>query len=142
MVTRVWKPGIMKRVRVLLAEDGWAMSRELGAILQQDCEVLSTVSDGYALVRMARMMRPDVVITDISMPGLTGLQAVEQLIEEGLAPRVVFVTVHAEPQLVSHAMSLGQCGYVLKSDAVEDLLPAVHAALGGRTYLSASLAAH
>ncbi len=77
----------MKRVRVLLAEDGWAMSRELGAILQQDCEVLSTVSDGYALVRMARMMRPDVVVTDISMPGLTGLQAVEQLIEEGLAPR-------------------------------------------------------
>jgi len=132
----------MKRVRVLLAEDGWAMSRELGAILEQDCEVLSTVSDGFALVRMARTMRPDVVVTDIAMPGLTGLQAVEQLIEEGLAPRVVFITVHAEPEIITHAMALGRCGYVLKSDAVDDLVPAVQAALAGRAYLSASLATY
>jgi len=132
----------MKRVRVLLAEDGWAMSRELSAILEQDCEVLSTVSDGFALVRMTHTMHPDVLVTDIAMPGLTGLQAVARLIEEGLAPRVVFVTVHAEPQLVTHAMALGRCGYVLKSDAVEDLLPAVQAALLGRAYLSASLAAY
>ncbi|PTN53798.1 response regulator [Stenotrophomonas panacihumi] len=129
----------MSRVRVLLAEDGWAMSRELGAILAQDCEVVATVNDGLALVRMAREMHPDVLVTDISMPGITGLQAVESLIEEGYAPRVVFVTVHAEPQVVRHALSLGQCGYVLKADAVEDLLPAVHAAAAGQRYLSASI---
>ncbi|MDG2527047.1 response regulator transcription factor [Stenotrophomonas sp. HITSZ_GD] len=131
----------MKRVSVLLAEDGWAMSRELGAILARECDLLATVSDGLALVRLAREMRPDVVVTDISMPGINGLQAVESLIEEGLAPHVVFVTVHAEPQLVMHALALGPCGYVLKADAVEDLLPAVRAASQGRRYLSASVAA-
>lgn len=131
----------MKRVRVLLAEDGWAMSRELGAILAPDCDVLATVSDGLALVRLAREMRPDVLITDISMPGLTGLQAIEQLIETGSSFPVVFITMHAEPQLVRHALGLGQCGYVLKADAVEDLLPAVHAALAGQRYLSTSIPA-
>lgn len=131
----------MKRVRVLLAEDGWAMSRELGAILARECEVLATVSDGLALVRTARELRPDVVVTDISMPGITGLQAMENLIQEGLPPRVVFVPVHAEPQIVRHALALSPCGYVLKADAVEDLLPAVRAVAQGRRYLSASIAA-
>jgi len=131
----------MKRVRVLLAEDGWAMSRELGAILARDCELLATVSDGLALVRAACEMQPDVLVTDISMPGITGLQAVEQLIEDGWQFPVVFITVHAEPQVVRHALELGQCSYVLKGDAVDDLVPAVRAAMAGERYLSASLAA-
>lgn len=129
----------MKRVRVLLAEDGWAMSRQLGAILAQDCELLATVSDGLALVRLAREMQPDVLVTDISMPGITGLEAVERLLEEGYFPGVVFITVHAEPQVVSHALRLGNYGYVLKADAVEDLLPAVRAAAAGENYLSGSI---
>lgn len=131
----------MKRVRVLLAEDGWAMSRQLSAILAQDCDVVAAVNDGLALLRLARELRPDVLVTDISMPGITGLQAVEHLIDEGFSPRVVFITVHAEPQVVQHALALGQCGYVLKADAAEDLLPAVHAALAGTQYLSASIPA-
>lgn len=115
------------------------MSRQLAAILAQDCELLATVSDGLALVRLARELQPDVLVTDISMPGITGLEAVERLIEEGYLPRVVFITVHAEPQVVRHAMGLGNCGYVLKADAVEDLLPAVQAAAAGRQYLSGSI---
>ncbi|HEY0334803.1 MAG TPA: response regulator transcription factor [Stenotrophomonas sp.] len=129
----------MRRVRVLLAEDGWAMSRHLSAILAQDCEVLGTVSDGLALVRMAREMLPDVIVTDISMPGITGLEAVARLIEERKDLGVVFITVHAEPQVIRHAMELAPCGYVLKADAGEDLLPAVQAASLGRTYLSGSI---
>jgi len=129
----------MRRVRVLLAEDGWAMSRHLKAILSQDFDVLGTVSDGLALVRLAREMRPDVVITDISMPGITGLEAVARLFAEELDLGVVFITVHAEPQVIRHAMELAPCSYVLKADAGEDLLPAVHAATQRRRYLSGSL---
>ncbi|HYG07819.1 MAG TPA: response regulator transcription factor [Stenotrophomonas sp.] len=131
----------MKRVRVLLAEDVWAMCQQLGAILEQDCELLGTVSDGLALVRMARALRPDVLVTDISMPGITGLQAVEQLLAQDYVPGVVFITVHAEPQVVRHAQGLIPCGYVLKADAAEDLVPAVRAAAAGKRYLSASLRA-
>lgn len=129
----------MKRVRVLLAEDGWAMARHLGAILAQDCELLATVSDGLALVRLAREMHPDVVVTDISMPGITGLEAVARLVHEMQDLGVVFITVHAEPAVVRHAMALAPCGYVLKADAGDDLLPAVHAAMQRQPYVSASL---
>lgn len=129
----------MKRVRVLLAEDGWAMARQLSAILAQDCEVLATVSDGLALVRMARQMHPDVVVTDISMPGITGLEAVARLLGEREDLGIVFITVHGEPQMVTHAMELAPCAYVLKADAGEDLLPAVHAAMERRRYVSASI---
>jgi len=129
----------MKRVRVLLAEDGWAMARHLGAILAQDFEVLATVSDGLALVRLARQMHPDVIVTDISMPGITGLEAVARLLGEREDLGIVFITVHGEPQMVSHAMELAPCAYVLKSDAGEDLLPAVHAAMARRRYVSGSI---
>lgn len=115
------------------------MARHLGAILAQDFEVLATASDGLALVRLARELRPDVIVTDISMPGITGLEAVARLVEERADLGIVFITVHAEAQVIRHAMALAPCGYVLKADAGEDLLQAVHAAAQGRRYLSGSI---
>ena len=115
------------------------MARHLRAILAQDFDVLATVGDGLALVRLVHEMHPDVVVTDISMPGLTGFEAVARLVGEHCDVGIVFITVHAEPAVVSHAMALAPCAYVLKADAGDDLLPAVHAAVQRRPYVSASL---
>ncbi len=129
----------MSRVRVLLAEDGPAMAKQLLALLSQEFEVIGTVADGLSLVNAARRMDPDVVVTDISMPGLDGLEAANQLRREGAELRVVFITVHSDRRLVERAMKLGPCGYVLKSVAGEDLLAAVKAVAAGGSFVSRSL---
>ncbi|MCF7752165.1 response regulator transcription factor [Bacillus subtilis subsp. subtilis] len=129
----------MNAVRVLLAEDGCAMGRQLRALLCQQYEVIGLVQDGESLVQAARSMLPDVVVTDIAMPGLSGLEAIQRLRRQRPVLGAVFITVHAEPQMVKQAMALGACSYVLKSDAGDDLLPAVQAALLGQPFISRSL---
>lgn len=130
----------MKRARVLLAEDSWAMARQLRAILEQEFEVVGTVADGVSLLQVARSTEPDIVVTDISMPAMDGLDAVEQLLWDREKVGIVFITVLGDSQLVERAMSLGVCSYVLKGDAGDDLLLAVHAALENRVFLSKSIA--
>lgn len=129
----------MNRVRVLLAEDRPAMAKQLCALLSQEFEVVGMVEDGLSLVRAARQMAPDVVVTDISMPGLDGLEAILQLKRDQTGLHVVFITVHSDLQLVERAMTLGKCGYVLKSVAGEDLLPAVRAVVAGDSFVSGSV---
>lgn len=129
----------MSAVRVLLAEDGSAMGRQLRGLLSDTYDVIGLVQDGASLLNAAQRMLPDVVVTDIAMPQLDGLEAVRQLRVQRPVLGVVFATVHAEPQMVARAMALGPCSYVLKADAGEDLLPAVQAALRGETFLSHSL---
>lgn len=128
----------MNRVRVLLAEDRPAMAKQLSAILSQEFEVIGTVEDGLSLVSAARQMAPDVVVTDISMPGLDGIEAAEQLRRDSASLSVVFITVHSDPQLVERAMTLGKCGYVLKSVAGDDLLLAVRTVVSGGSFVSRS----
>ncbi|MCD9085326.1 response regulator transcription factor [Stenotrophomonas sp. SY1] len=129
----------MNVVRVLLAEDGNAMAWQLRDLLCQKFEVIGLVQDGMSLVQAARRMRPDVVVTDIAMPQMNGLDAARSLRQQRPGLGVVFITVHAEPQMVSRAMALGTCSYVLKSDAGDDLLQAVSAAMGGVSFVSRSL---
>jgi DNA-binding NarL/FixJ family response regulator len=129
----------MNAVRVLLAEDGSAMGRQLRALLSQQFSVIGLVQDGSSLVRAALDMLPDVVVTDIAMPELDGLEAVTRLRLQRPVLGVVFVTVHAEPQIVARAMALGPCSYVLKADAGDDLLRAVEAAVRGDAFVSRSL---
>lgn len=130
----------MKRLRVLLAEDNRAVARQLRVILSQEFDVLGMVEDGDSLIRAATDMQPDVVVTDISMPGMDGMEAAEYLLRERAGLFVVFITVHADPQLVARAMGLGNCGYVLKSDAGEDLIPAVNAVTAGQCFVSGAIA--
>lgn len=131
----------MSAVRVLLAEDGCAMGRQLRGLLCEHFEVIGLVQDGESLVQAAQTMLPDVVVTDIAMPGMSGLEAARRLRAQRPVLGVVFITVHAESQMVRQAMGLGVCSYVLKADAGDDLLPAVHAALAGRAFVSRSLQA-
>lgn len=129
----------MNAARVLLAEDGSAMGRQLRGLLGQQFEVIGLVQDGASLVQAAQGMLPDVVVTDIAMPQLDGLEAVRRLRVQRPVLGVVFITVHAEPQMVARAMALGACSYVLKADAGDDLVPAVQAALAGQPFVSRSL---
>ena len=129
----------MNAVRVLLAEDGCAMGRQLRGLLAEHVQVIGLVQDGASLVQAAQTMLPDVVVTDIGMPELDGLEAVRRLRLRRPVLGVVFITVHAAPQMVSQAMALGACSYVLKSDAGDDLLEAVAAAVKGESFVSRSL---
>ncbi|WP_422506951.1 response regulator [Stenotrophomonas sp. GZD-301] len=130
----------MNAVRVLLAEDGCAMGRQLRGLLCQQFDVIGLVQDGASLVQAAQAMLPDVVVTDIALPELDGLAAAQQLRQQRPVLGVVFITVHAETQMIARAMALGACSYVLKSDAGDDLLHAVHAAIRGEAFISRSLA--
>ena len=130
----------MTRVRVLLAEDSPMIARQLRTLLATEFDVVGVADDGYSLLRLAAETGPDVVVTDISMPGIDGLDAARQLRKEHSKLGIVFITVHSDVQLVERAMRLGGCGYVLKSDAGEDLIAAVNAVVSGTSFLSASLA--
>lgn len=115
------------------------MGRQLRGLLCQQYQVIGLVQDGASLVQAAQAMLPDVVVTDIAMPEMDGLEAVRRLRLQRPVLGVVFITVHADPQMVTRAMALGPCSYVLKSDAGDDLLAAVAAALKGDRFVSRSL---
>jgi DNA-binding NarL/FixJ family response regulator len=97
------------------------------------------VEDGLTLVTAAAREIPDVIVTDISMPGLDGFAAATAILHQNPAARIVFVTVHDEPILVERGLATGALGYVLKAEAGDELVPAVHAALSGDHYVSRAL---
>jgi DNA-binding NarL/FixJ family response regulator len=129
----------MSRARVLLAEDHAETAVLLGALLQQEFDLLAGVADGRALVAAAEQLDPDVIVADISMPCLDGIAAAVQIRLRNPRTRIVFVTMHGEPAVVERGLATGALGYVLKLAAGEELVPAVHAALEGRQYVSRDL---
>lgn len=124
---------------VLLADDHIETAEQLRDLLQTEFKVVAMVADGHALVRAAARLAPDVIVTDISMPGLDGIQACALIRRGDPDARIVFVTVNSEPTLVDQGLSAGALGYVLKDAAGDDLVPAVRAALSGERYVSHSL---
>lgn len=130
----------MKRAAVLLVEDNPAVARQLRALLLKEFDITDCAENGHSMLSMARAHPPDVVVTDISLPGIDGMAAAEILRGERPELPVVFITVHDDASLVERAQRLGVCGYVLKADAGEDLLAAVHGVLAGQPYVSRSIA--
>jgi DNA-binding NarL/FixJ family response regulator len=126
----------MKRVRVLLAEDHAGVAEQLRGVLELEFEVVAIVGDGPGLVAAAEALRPDVIVTDIAMPGLDGIAAARAIRRADPGARIVFVTVHNDPALVRRGLAAGALGYVLKLAAGDDLLPAVHAVAQGQRYVS------
>jgi DNA-binding NarL/FixJ family response regulator len=122
--------------RVLLADDHPAVAEDLCAVLEPEFEVIETVGDGYRLVAAAETRTPDVIITDIGMPGLDGIAAAGEILRRNPHARIVFVTVHNDSEIVQKALATGGLGYVLKLTAAEELVPATHAALRGERYVS------
>jgi DNA-binding NarL/FixJ family response regulator len=127
------------RTRVLLAEDSPIVARQLRTLLAQDFEVLGLVTDGGEILAAVEAHRPDVLVTDISLPGMDGLQAAELALRAHPTLGVVFITVHDEPALVARARALPRTAYVLKADAGDALARAVAEVRAGRWFASASL---
>ena len=129
----------MNRPRVLLADDHAETAGQLSQILGQDFEVIGVVADGRALVEAADRLSPDVIVTDISMPRLDGIDATVLIRRGDPAARIVLVTVHTEVTLVQRGFDAGASGYVLKDESGEELVAAVRAALKGERYVSRSI---
>jgi DNA-binding NarL/FixJ family response regulator len=129
----------MRRAKVLLADDHAIVAEGLSRLLKDDFELVGAVSDGGRLVEAARRLRPDVIVTDISMPVLGGLDALRRLKAEQIDTRVIFLTMHGDPQLATEAVRAGAAGYLLKDSASEELVTAIHEVLQGRVYLTPAI---
>jgi DNA-binding NarL/FixJ family response regulator len=123
------------RPRVLLADDHPAIQEAITALLKPQFDVVATVTDGPTLVSEALRLCPDVIVTDITMPVLSGIDAAHRLRESALSAKIVFLTVHSEQQFVEACMAEGALGYILKSHMRAHLIPAIQAALRGQTYI-------
>ena len=124
------------RCRLVLADDRGDVLEAIRELLSPDFDILRAVNEGAALVAAAAELHPDVVVSDIRMPGMTGIEAGEQILRQGSCNAVVVLTVYDEPYMVKRAMAAGIRGYVLKVDAGEELAAAVHQVCGGGRYLS------
>ena len=131
----------MARARIVVADDHANMLERVSRVLEADYDVVAAVPDGLTAVDAVDRLKPDLAIFDISMPGLTGLEAAVKLTDMGRNARVIFLTVHEDQEFVDAARSTGALGYVLKRNILTDLLPAVRRALTGRTTFLAPLIA-
>jgi DNA-binding NarL/FixJ family response regulator len=128
----------MNRATVVLAEDHPNVAEQLRKLLGSAFDVVAVVGHGEALVKTVLRLKPDVVVTDISMPGMDGIRAAEEILQQMPSLGIVFVTVHDDAALARKALAVGR-GYVLKTSAGEELVDAVLAALESRRFVSASL---
>ena len=126
----------MKRPRILLADDYAPMLEHIRAILAPHYEIAGTVADGRALVEAALRLRPDLIVSDITMPHLNGIDAAIQIKSNLPGIKLLFVSMHSSSPLVRVALEAGGTGYVLKSRVFEDLLDAVQRVLRGGIYIS------
>ncbi len=130
----------MKAARVLLAEDHAIVADGIAKLLGSDVEVVGSVADGRALVESAQNLKPDVIVADISMPVMNGLEAVRQIRKRGVRAKTIFLTMHTDAQLASAAIRAGASGYLLKHCAGEELKTALNEVLKGRTYVTPHIA--
>jgi DNA-binding NarL/FixJ family response regulator len=127
------------RPRILLADDHAAALAQAARVLGEQNEIVGTVANGLELLEAAERLDPDVIVLDISMPGLGGFEAARRLRQTGSRSKLVFLTVWEDADFVREAMALGADAYVVKSCLASDLLPAVTEAMAGRTFVSASM---
>jgi DNA-binding NarL/FixJ family response regulator len=130
----------MKKPRILLADDHKIVLEGLKGLLEPEFELAGTVEDGRALVAQAARLRPEVIVVDISMPQLNGIDAVRQIKKTDPSIKVVFLTMHPEPSYAADAFNAGASAFVLKHSASAELITAIKEALRGRTYVSPLIA--
>jgi DNA-binding NarL/FixJ family response regulator len=129
-----------RRPRVLLADDHRLVAEGLKTLLAPEFDLVGVVEDGRALLEAARTLRPDVIVADISMPVLNGIEALAQLRQGGDRVPVVFLTMHRDVAYARRALEAGAAGFVLKHSAPVELVAAIRAALAGGTFLTPALA--
>jgi DNA-binding NarL/FixJ family response regulator len=126
----------MSKTKVLLADDHTIVAEGLRSLLEDEFDLVGAVNDGRALLEAARNLNPEVIVADISMPLLNGLDAARQLRRDGVAAKIVFLTMHADVQLAAEAFRAGASGYLVKQSAAEELITAIHEVVKGRAYIS------
>ena len=131
----------MTKPRILLADDHRMVTEGLKFLLTEEFELVGIVEDGRAMVAEARKLRPDVIVADISMPQMNGIDALTHLKRDNPDVRVVFLTMHRDAAYARRALEAGASGFVLKHSAPAELVLAVRAALQGRTFIAPDLAA-
>jgi len=129
-----------RRPRVLLADDHVMVAEALKSLLAPEFDLVGVVEDGRALVEAAGKLRPDVIVADVTMPHLNGIDALVRLRQGGDRVPVVFLTMHRDVTFARRALDAGASGFVLKHSAPAELVTAIRAALDGRTYLTPQLA--
>jgi DNA-binding NarL/FixJ family response regulator len=126
----------MKRKRVVVADDLATVRREVTALLRESFEVVGSFSDGRAALEGVIALEPDLVVLDISMPELTGIEVAEELTRRVQKIKVVFLTVHEDMEILKTCQGAGGLGYVIKLHMNSDLVPAMNEALAGRKFTS------
>ena len=126
----------MSRPRVLLADDHTLLLGAFEKLLSEECDVVGQVSDGRALVAAAEELKPDIVVLDISMPLLNGLEAGRQIKRSMPGTKLVFVTMNEDTDLAADAFRAGASGYLLKQSATSELMAAIHQVMEGRSYVT------
>jgi len=130
----------MKKRRILLADDHKFITESLKSILEPTYKVVGIVQDGQMLIKEAARLLPDVIIVDISMPKLNGLEAVRQIKKEDIQSKVIFLTMHPDVIYASNALEVGALGYVLKHSAHSELKQAVEKVLLGQIFITEKIA--
>ena len=130
----------MRRSTILLADDHAIVTEGLARLLRDhDFDVVGAVGDGQALIDAAKRLRPDVIVTDLSMPGLSGLDVLARLKAEGIDSKVIVLTMHKDADLATVAMRGGASGFMLKDSDGDELLAAIRQVLQGGVYLAPAL---
>jgi DNA-binding NarL/FixJ family response regulator len=130
----------VSRPRVLLADDHRLVSEGLKSLLTEDFDIVGMVEDGRALVASAKELQPDVIVADISMPHLNGIEAIAQLKKSNASVKVIMLTMHQDPAYARRALEAGAVGFVVKHSAPAEIVMAIHAALKGQTFITPALA--
>jgi DNA-binding NarL/FixJ family response regulator len=128
--------GHLRRPRLLLADDHTIVLEGITRLLQSEYDLLAPAGDGQLLVENAVRFNPDVIVADISMPILNGIEAVRQIRKKGLKAKVIFLSMHADIEWAAQALAVGASGYVIKQSAAEELSHAIQEALRNKTYIT------
>lgn len=126
----------MNRIRLLIADDHIMFAQGLQSLLSDEFDLLGTVGNGEELVEATLRLKPDVILVDISMPVLNGFDAVRRIRENGVATRIIFLTMHDDATLLAEAFRCGASGYILKHSAGEELGNAIREVARGNNYIS------
>lgn len=126
----------MRRATVLIADDHAIVTEGLARLLTDQFDVVGTVKDASTLLEAAARLRPDIIITDISMPGLSGIEALRRLKNDKIDSKVIVLTMHADAEVATEAMRAGASGFLVKLAAGEELVTAINEVLQGRIYLT------
>jgi len=126
----------VRKAKILLADDNPLICEVVARLLKRTCRIVAKVGDGQALIHAASRTKPDVIVTDVSMPILNGIEAANRLREFGSKSRIVFLTVHQDSDFIKACFAAGALAYVSKLRMITDLWPAIQGALAGCSFIS------